>query len=104
MARKRARTAPFKPIPNAELDKSGTLEELEFFEKCKRIMGNKTTYNEFLKVLNLFSQELMDAKTLVDRVEPFLVKAPELFDWFKKFVRFEEEDVICIVYFIDNIR
>jgi paired amphipathic helix protein Sin3a len=58
-------------------------------------MGNRTTYNEFLKILNLFSQELIDAKTLVDRVEPFLVKGPELFDWFKKFVRFEEEDIIC---------
>ncbi len=95
MARKRARTAPFKPMPNAELDKSGTLEELEFFEKCKRLMGNKTTYNEFLKVLNLFSQELIDAKALVERVEPFLATSTDLFDWFKKFVRFEEEEVIC---------
>ena len=96
--RKRARTAPFKPIPNAALDKSGTLEELEFFEKCKRVIGNKTTYNEFLKVLNLFSQEIIDAKVLVERVEPFLSHANDLYEWFKKFVRYEDEDVICIFF------
>jgi paired amphipathic helix protein Sin3a len=104
--RKRSRTAPFKPIPNAALDKTGTLEELEFFEKCKRVIGNKSTYNEFLKVLNLFSQELIDSKVLVERVEPFLSKAPELFEWFKKFVRYEEDDLICKLYSfltLDNV-
>jgi paired amphipathic helix protein Sin3a len=99
-SRKRARTAPFKPIPNAALDKSGTLEELDFFDKVKTIIGNRTTYNEFLKILNLFSQELIDAKTLIDRVEPFLSSSTEVFEWFKKFVRYEEDDIICEQYFL----
>jgi paired amphipathic helix protein Sin3a len=88
-------------MPNAALDKSGTLEELDFFEKVKKVLGNKTTYNEFLKILNLFSQELIDSKTLVERVEAFLSKSPELFDWFKKFVRYEGENVICKSFFLN---
>ena len=69
-------------------------EELEFFERAKRAIGNKTTYNEFLKVLNLFSQELIDIKTLVERVEPFLCWQPDLYEWFKKFVKFEDDELI----------
>jgi histone deacetylase complex regulatory component SIN3 len=76
------------------LSRSDTIEELEWIDRCKRTIGNKATYTEFLKVLNLFSQEIIDAKTLVERVEPFLSRGPELFDWFKKFVKYEEDLVI----------
>ncbi|KAJ3220080.1 Transcriptional regulatory protein sin3 [Dinochytrium kinnereticum] len=78
----------------SSLPRPDTIEELEWIDRCKRTIGNKATYNEFLKVLNLFSQEIIDAKTLVERVEPFLSRAPELFDWFKKFVKYEEDVVI----------
>ena len=71
-----------------------TIEELEWIDRCKRVIGNKTVYNEFLKVLNLFSQEIIDAKTLVERIEPFLTRAPDLFEWFKRFVKYEKEHVI----------
>lgn len=70
------------------------MEELEFFDKVKKMIGNKSTYNEFLKILNLFSQEIIDAKVLIERVAPFLDKSPELFEWFKRFVKYEEDDVI----------
>ncbi|KAJ1563673.1 Transcriptional regulatory protein sin3, partial [Cladochytrium tenue] len=78
---------------NQPLVRPDTIEELEWIDRCKRTIGNKVTYNEFLKVLNLFSQEIIDAKTLVERVEPFLSKAPELFEWFKRFVKYEENQV-----------
>ncbi|KAJ3114140.1 Transcriptional regulatory protein sin3 [Phlyctochytrium bullatum] len=78
----------------AALPKPDTIEELEWIDRCKRTIGNKASYTEFLKVLNLFSQEIIDAKTLVERVEPFLAKAPELFEWFKKFVKYDEDVVI----------
>ncbi|KAJ3094926.1 Transcriptional regulatory protein sin3 [Phlyctochytrium planicorne] len=77
------------PLPRPD-----TIEELEWIDRCKRTIGNKAAYTEFLKVLNLFSQEIIDAKTLVERVEPFLSRAPDLFDWFKKFVKYEEDVVI----------
>ena len=75
-------------------EEPSNLEELEFFEKVKKITGNKSTYNEFLKILNLFSQEIIDARTLVERVSPFLDRSPELLDWFKRFVKFEAEEII----------
>ncbi|KAJ2999620.1 Transcriptional regulatory protein sin3 [Globomyces sp. JEL0801] len=80
-------------VGNGKTEKLSTAEEMEFFEKCKRVIGNKTTYNEFLKILNLFSQEIIEAKVLIDRVEPFLGKSPELFEWFKRFVKYEDDDV-----------
>jgi histone deacetylase complex regulatory component SIN3 len=70
----------------------GAMEEFEFFEKVKKTISNKTTYTEFLKVLNLFNQDIIDPKILVERVEPFLAKTPELFDWFKLYVKYEEKD------------
>ncbi|KAJ3299229.1 Transcriptional regulatory protein sin3, partial [Blyttiomyces sp. JEL0837] len=85
-----------------------TIEELEWIDRCKRTIGNKATYNEFLKVLNLFSQEIIDAKTLVERVEPFLSKAPDLFEWFKKFVKYEEDQVVReyypVIYHFKNLE
>jgi paired amphipathic helix protein Sin3a len=76
-------------------EKLTSAEELDFFDKCKRVIGNKTTYNEFLKILNLFTQEIIEAKVLIERVEPFLARSPELFDWFKRFVKYEDDDIIC---------
>jgi paired amphipathic helix protein Sin3a len=80
-----------KPRISFMEENSGTIEELEFFEKAKKVIGNKTTYFEFLKILNLFSQDIIDSKTLVESVEPFLSRSPELFYWFKTFVKYEEE-------------
>ncbi len=92
--KKKQRTAVTSATRTAD-NKVGTMEELEFFDKVKRAIGNKTTYNEFLKILNLFSQEIIDSKTLVERVTPFLERTPELLDWFKKFVKYEDDDFVC---------
>jgi paired amphipathic helix protein Sin3a len=86
---------PKKKIKVGRTDKLSTAEELEFFDKCKIVIGNKTTYNEFLKILNLFTQEQIEAKVLIERIEPFLGKSPELFEWFKRFVKFDDDEVIC---------
>lgn len=85
---------PKKKLKITKPNQRGTREEMEFFEKVKRSIGNMTTYNEFLKILNLFSQEIVDSKALIARVEPFIGKSPDLFNWFKKFVKYEDNDVI----------
>ena len=67
-----------------------------FFNKARQVIGNKVDYDKFLKVLNQFSQEIIDAKTLVEKVEPYLGRSPDLFKWFKGFVKYnEEEEIIC---------
>lgn len=82
-----------EPVPpNAMAKTSSLLEELAFFDKVKRAIGNKQTYNEFLKMLNLFSQDIIDKDTLVERVDLFLGdNHADLLSWFKQFVGYEEK-------------
>lgn len=82
-----------EPVPpSAVVQSTSLLEELNFFDKVKRAIGNKQTYNEFLKILNLYSQDIIDKVTLVERVDSFLGdNHADLLNWFKQFVGFEEE-------------
>lgn len=65
-------------------------EEVLFFDRVKKYIGNKATYNEFLKVLNLFSQEILDQRLLVERIESFIGGNHSLFEWFKNFVGYDQ--------------
>lgn len=47
-------------------------DELLFFERAKRTLESKDTYEEFLKLLTLYSKDIIDAKTLVDLSQVFL--------------------------------
>lgn len=76
-------------ITNSNLDNGVLMEEISFFDKAKRFISNKQTYNEFLKVLNLFSQRIIDKNLLVERVEGFLGGNRELMNWFKDFVKYD---------------
>jgi len=76
---------------NSELKiKQGSFEEIEYFDKVKKMLNNKFVYAEFLKCLNMFSQEIINKQELVQLVQNFLGKTPELFDWFKRFVGYKE--------------
>ncbi|KAK6462826.1 hypothetical protein DFJ63DRAFT_175977 [Scheffersomyces coipomensis] len=82
-----------EPIPpSANVSVSSLSEEISFFDKVKKAIGNKQTYNDFLKILNLFSQDIIDKNTLIERVDGFFGDThPELLNWFKMFVGFEEK-------------
>ncbi|KAJ2151143.1 hypothetical protein J3F82_003538 [Coemansia sp. RSA 637] len=69
---------------------TATPDELAFFERVKRFIGQPIAYNEFLKLLNLYNQQVLDPKTLVERAESFIGDDQELFGWFKQFVGFDE--------------
>lgn len=71
-----------------------TSEELSFFDRAKKVIGNKNTMNEFLKLCNLFSQDLIDRTMLVHRAQSFIGGNPDLFKWFKDWVGYEEKDVL----------
>ncbi|KAI9284465.1 hypothetical protein BC943DRAFT_347176 [Umbelopsis sp. AD052] len=73
---------------------SMSAQETEFFERVKKHINNKSTYNEFLKVLNLFSQQIVDQNTLVERVQSFIGNDKKLFKWFKGFVGYNGKDEI----------
>jgi paired amphipathic helix protein Sin3a len=66
-------------------------DELAFFDRVKKFIGNKNTMNEFLKLCNLYSQDLIDKQLLLYRVQSFIGGNPELFAWFKKFMGEDDE-------------
>ncbi|KAI7825290.1 hypothetical protein BC939DRAFT_448438 [Gamsiella multidivaricata] len=80
--------------PTVVTKNPASAEELAFFDRVKRFLGNKQTYNEFLKLLNLFSQDILDRKLLVEKVETFLAPNKELIEWFKAFVGWDGKDEV----------
>lgn len=74
-----------------------TLDELAFFDRVRKHVANKSQYTEFLKLINLYTQDLCSAQWLVFRVQSFIGNNPELYTYFKGFIGAEPEDEI-----IDN--
>jgi hypothetical protein len=81
------------PIPPTT-SSAATSEELSFFDRAKKFISNKNTFNEFLKLCNLFSQDLVDRTVLVHRARSFIGTSPELMKWFQDFIGYDEKDVI----------
>lgn len=48
------------------------LDESHFFDRVKRAINNREAFNEFLKLVNLFTQELIDTARLVREARNFL--------------------------------
>ena len=83
-----------EPIPPLSTLPS-TQEELGFFDRAKKHIGNKASYTEFLKLMNLFSQDLIDKHVLLDRVGAFIGNNSDLMSWFTRFLGVEvQEEVI----------
>src|SRR5579859_4066298 len=79
---------PLGPPPKLNV----TGDEVAFFEKLKKNMNNKATYNEFLKLINMYTNDIIDKNTLVQRIEPFLVNYADQLTWFKSFVKYTGQD------------
>ncbi|KAI9741094.1 MAG: Transcriptional regulatory protein sin3 [Cirrosporium novae-zelandiae] len=80
---------PMKPNKNGSVP-----EELSWFDRLKKAIGNKTTYNEFLKLCNLFNQSLITTDVFIQRAESYCGNNLELIQWLKEFVGWTEPDVI----------
>lgn len=61
-------------------------EEVAFFDKVKKYIDDKVTYHEFLKLLNLFTQDFINSKVLLERAKLFIGDAGEIWTTFKKMV------------------
>lgn len=81
------------PIPPT-MTSAATNDELAFFDRAKKVIGNKNTMTEFLKLCNLFSQDFIDASTLVYRARSFIGSNPDLMKWFEDFVGRPEEEIV----------
>ncbi|WVO13131.1 hypothetical protein L204_100743 [Cryptococcus depauperatus] len=61
-------------------------DEVAFFDKVKKFIDDKIVYHEFLKLINLFVQDMIDTKTLLDRAQLFIGDAPEVWATFRRVV------------------
>lgn len=77
-----------EPIPPTSTA-SVAPEEFAFFDRAKKFIGNKQTSNEFLKLCNLFSQDLIDKNVLVHKVSNFIGGNADLMEYFKNFIKWE---------------
>uniref|UniRef100_A0A8C7XY62 Paired amphipathic helix protein Sin3a n=1 Tax=Oryzias sinensis TaxID=183150 RepID=A0A8C7XY62_9TELE len=74
----------------ADPSKHGGGTESLFFEKVRKALRSAEAYDNFLRCLVIFNQEVISRAELVQLVLPFLGKFPELFNWFKNFLGYRE--------------
>jgi paired amphipathic helix protein Sin3a len=79
---------PLGPPPKLSV----SADEIAFFEKLKKSMNSKSTYNEFLKLINMFNNDVFDKNILVARVEPFLASYPDQLAHFKSMIKYTGQD------------
>uniref|UniRef100_A0A8C1ALE1 Paired amphipathic helix protein Sin3b n=1 Tax=Cyprinus carpio carpio TaxID=630221 RepID=A0A8C1ALE1_CYPCA len=70
----------------ASVGKHGVLREFTFFDKVRRLLKSQEVYENFLRCIALFNQEVVSGAELLQLVTPFLGKFPELYTQFKSFL------------------
>uniref|UniRef100_A0A7N4NPW7 Paired amphipathic helix protein Sin3b n=1 Tax=Sarcophilus harrisii TaxID=9305 RepID=A0A7N4NPW7_SARHA len=89
-AKKKMKLRGTKDLSVAAVGKYGTLQEFSFFDKVRRVLKSQEVYENFLRCIALFNQELVSGSELLQLVTPFLGKFPELFAQFKSFLGVKE--------------
>ncbi|KAF4014393.1 hypothetical protein G4228_006313 [Cervus hanglu yarkandensis] len=89
-AKKKMKLRGTKDLSIATVGKYGTLQEFSFFDKVRRVLKSQEVYENFLRCIALFNQELVSGSELLQLVGPFLGKFPELFAQFKSFLGVKE--------------
>ena len=94
---------PLRPHgPRNQLQPLVTTDELSLFDKIKKFIDDKTMYHEFLKLLNLYTQEIIDMPTLLEKAFLFIGASDEIFGLFREFVGEQDGFVEGEEWPIDN--
>ena len=82
---------PLGPVPVAV---SGQ-DEVAFFERVKKHIGNRTAMTEFLKLINLYNLDLLEKDLLIYKANQFMGGNPELLNTLRAMLKQtgEEEHV-----------
>ncbi|KAG7188436.1 hypothetical protein KM043_008080 [Ampulex compressa] len=83
---KKHKVASMRDVTIAEAGKYGSLNDYAFFDKVRKALRSQEVYENFLRCLVLFNQEIVSKSELVQLVTPFLGRFPELLRWFKDFL------------------
>ncbi|KAL4622772.1 paired amphipathic helix protein Sin3a-like isoform X1 [Arapaima gigas] len=92
--KKKPKLLLLKDQSSAEAGKHSSSAESLFFEKVRKALRSSEAYENFLRCLVLFNEEVISRAELVQLVLPFLGKFPELFTWFKNFLGYRESSHI----------
>ncbi|KAL4269176.1 Transcriptional regulatory protein Sin3-like protein [Pleurotus pulmonarius] len=65
-------------------------DKLLFFDRAKKALENREIYEEFLKLLSLFSKDVIDSKTLIEHAQVFLGDG-DLMAEFKELIGWDAE-------------
>ncbi|KAJ7242561.1 hypothetical protein B0H12DRAFT_1132175 [Mycena haematopus] len=68
-------------------------DKLLFFDRAKKALENRQMYEDFLKLLSLFSKEVIDMKTLIEHTRESFLGDGELMNEFKELVGWDDSDV-----------
>ncbi|KAH7918661.1 hypothetical protein BV22DRAFT_1076029 [Leucogyrophana mollusca] len=81
---------PTRLLPNAPPPHPALSDDTHFFDRVKRALNNRDTFNEFLKLINLFTQEFIDTARLVRESRNFLGDG-ELMRQFREILGWDEK-------------
>ncbi|KAH9835880.1 uncharacterized protein C8Q71DRAFT_797373 [Rhodofomes roseus] len=80
---------PLPPTADSAVTSIGSTSQNWFFDRTRRALESGGTYEEFLKLLNLFARDIIDTKTLIERAEIFL--DGELMSQFKELMGWDDK-------------
>jgi len=81
---------PQPPEPMPALPTNISPDDFVFFDRVKKYIGNKQTYNEFLKLCNLYSNDLIDRNVLRERAYAFIGGNPDLMNTLNRMLGVDE--------------
>lgn len=84
----------FRDVSYADAARSGTLQDYAFFDKVRETLRSPDVYDNFLRCLTLYNQEIVSKTELITLVTPFLSKEPELLKKFHEFLKFSAQEPI----------
>ncbi|KAH8372004.1 hypothetical protein KR093_009691 [Drosophila rubida] len=75
-----------RDVSFSEASRKCTISDAAFFDKVRKALRSPEVYDNFLRCLTLFNQEIVSKTELLGLVSPFLVKFPDLLRWFTDFL------------------
>ncbi|CAA20757.2 Clr6 I prime and Rpd3L histone deacetylase complex subunit Pst1 [Schizosaccharomyces pombe] len=81
---------------NVPIAQNKNPSELEFLEHARQYLANESKYNEFIKLLELYSQEVFDKNALVERCYVFFGSNEHLMNWLKDLVKYNPANPIPV--------
>jgi paired amphipathic helix protein Sin3a len=80
---------PLAPAPVSPV----TQDHLSFFERVRKHLANRLAMNEFLRLVNLYSQDLIDGRVLMHKASHFLGGNPDLLKFLQETINADGQDV-----------